>query len=185
MAANLPTPTDVGLQNTLLHTYHPDPALRKHAEQTLEAYVTTGQALFTLLQVVSDPTTQAREVRQAAGIVVKNRIRALWVQPLPDEHGNTKPCLLQAQEKAQARGALVNVLLAESDTSVRGMVAEAFKTVADLDYPERWPELVPALVAQVTLLPFYRETERQHHGSSMRRSTTRFKPRTRCASLTR
>jgi len=140
------------LQSTLLHTYHPDLALRQHAERALNAYVTTGQALFTLLRVVADPTAQAREVRQAAAIVVKNRIYALWREPLPDDipAEQAKPCLLNPQEKAQARAALVDVLLAETDTSLRGMVAEAFKTVADFDYPARWPDLVPALVAQVS-----------------------------------
>ncbi len=44
---------------------------------------------------------------------------------------------------------LFEALLRETDSSVRDILAETLRLVASYDFPDEWPTLVPAIVAQL------------------------------------
>lgn len=55
------------------------------------------------------------------------------------------PC---ATERVSVRDSLVKALLASSVSELRNMLAECFRIVASVDFPARWPSLVPTLSAE-------------------------------------
>jgi hypothetical protein len=117
------------VQEILIHTYHPDPNLRKHAEEALNHLITQPGSLFALLTFLGTRDFH-RDLRQAAGIVVKNRIAEYWRRELGKGE-------LSDAEKEQAKTALVEILLAETDNSIRGLIAESIKAVGESDFPEK------------------------------------------------
>lgn len=47
------------------------------------------------------------------------------------------------------RGNVLEALLRETDNSVRDILAETVRLVAQIDFPDDWPDLVPTIVAQL------------------------------------
>ena len=130
------------LYNILVHTYHPDKALRTHAEQALEEYIrTVPAALVYLLAIVKN-----REVdlglRKAAAIQIKNKVRAVW-----REREGVSTITLSLENKEILKSEIILVELDETDTSVRKLLAESFRKMLELDYPDRWPNLVNGILA--------------------------------------
>jgi len=98
-----------------------------------------------LLQVVSASGQVGREVRQAAAIAFKNITKNYW-EPM----GRTAPaaCVPDAS-KPPLRDQLFQVLLVETDKSVRDLLAESVNQIARCDYPSKWPKLLPEILAMV------------------------------------
>ena len=119
------------LHDILIHTYNADPSLRKQAETALDQFVITDGALFVLLSFVGNQTMH-RDLRQAAGIIIKNKICQLWREVAGDVNDPEQRVFLQPADKHQARGILLDVLLVETDNSIRGLMAEAIKSVAEV-----------------------------------------------------
>lgn len=44
---------------------------------------------------------------------------------------------------------MFEALLRETDSSVRDLLAETLRLVASHDFPDEWPGLIPAVVAQL------------------------------------
>jgi hypothetical protein len=128
------------LYNILLHTYHPDKTLRTQAEQALEAYVTSDpNALAALLAMVKNREITI-DLRKAAAVQVKNKIKPFWDPKdssfaFPDTHKNV------------VKTEIVMTILDESDNSIRRLLAESFRKMVEYDYPEKWPDLLPAILA--------------------------------------
>lgn len=118
------------LESILINTYNPDAALRVQAEQALNQFLVTGGALVALLNFIGN-TGNHRELRQATGIVIKNKMRDYW----SDEKTQyvTTP-----EEKEIVKQKLVDILLVEVDNSIRGILAEAIRIVSETDFPDRY-----------------------------------------------
>lgn len=118
------------LESILINTYNPDATLRAQAEQALNQFLITGGALVALLNFIGNAGNH-RELRQATGIVIKNKMRDYW----SDEKSQyvTTP-----EEKEVVKQKLVDILLVEIDNSIRGILAEAIRIVSETDFPDRY-----------------------------------------------
>ena len=117
------------LEAILINTYNPDANLRMQAEAALNQFLVTGGALVALLNFIGN-TNNHRELRQATGIVIKNKMRDFW------SDDNTK-YVTTPEEREVVKVLLVEVLLVEVDNSIRGILAEAIRIVSETDFPER------------------------------------------------
>ena len=59
------------------------------------------------------------------------------------------PLLISDTDKTTGRQALLETLMAEPDTSIRSLLAECVNLIAYNDYPDKWPQLLPSLAANV------------------------------------
>lgn len=98
------------------------------------------------------PSSQVRfEVRQAAAIQLKNICREGWAERIhfaPYEE-TTKPPLLSDADKNAVKLQLIPALLKESEKSIRDLLAETLHTIVIHDFPEKWPQLIPLLLATI------------------------------------
>lgn len=117
------------LQNILINTYNPDPVSRKQAEASLEQYLHNIGAFYSLLDFIKS-VDMGRDLRLAASIVTKNKARSYW---RTDE--DVLP--ITPEEKETCKSLLMDILLVETDTAIRGMLAETVRTIAEFDFPDR------------------------------------------------
>jgi hypothetical protein len=128
------------LESILINTYNKDAALRAQAEQALDQFLKSSGALVTLLNFIGN-TNNHRELRQATGIQIKNKMRAFWCE---DAEYTTTP-----QDKEVVKTQLVEILLVELDNSIRGILAEAIRIVSETEFPDRWPTLIPTILQHI------------------------------------
>jgi hypothetical protein len=138
------------LQNILVNTYNPDKPLRAQAEDALKNFIFAEGAIFALLSLIGNQDIH-RDLRQAGVINLKNKITELYAGNKEFYSENRKIPLLDLSEddKTKIKSGLVNILLVENDNSIKGLIADCIKSVADIDFPERWPDLVPTLLAYI------------------------------------
>lgn len=138
------------LPNLLLGSLNP--ATRKQAEQSLNAFSTQQGFLSHLLRLVLDPA-QDRATRLSGSVYLKNITKLRWEEvriPIlrclsfdPDVLQDVQP--LAEQDKAALRSELVPAMIALSnpaDKSIRAQVAESVSLIAELDFPTKWPDLI-------------------------------------------
>lgn len=96
------------------------------------------------------------EVRQAAAIQLKNICRECWIErtsylgmPLPAIDGANPP-VLSEEDKLVVKNKLVDCLMNEADKSIRDLMAETLHCIAIHDYPEKWPQLLPAMLQVIS-----------------------------------
>ena len=72
-------------------------------------------------------------------ISIKNKITELYAGNAEFYNENRKIPLidLTVDEKTKVKSALVSVLLGENDNSIKGLLAECIKAVAEIDFPDR------------------------------------------------
>ncbi|PFH53505.1 hypothetical protein AMATHDRAFT_54636 [Amanita thiersii Skay4041] len=120
-----------------------DPRTQKEAEQRLNAYSVQKGFLTHLLGLVLDHS-QLPNTRLSASIYMKNIAKLRWEeveQPIVEDDKNAiKRDLLPAML------ALSNT----SDTTIRVQVAETVSLIAELDFPDKWPDLIDQLVASLS-----------------------------------
>ncbi len=122
------------LYNILLHTYHADKGLRTQAEQALASFVqSVPHALTNLILCVKNREMDIN-IRKAAAIQVKNRVRSNW-KAIATEH------------KDSSKSELIITILDENDNSIRRLLADTFRKIVDYEYPERWPNLLTGILA--------------------------------------
>lgn len=126
------------LQNILINTYNPNNALRTQAEQALGLFVRERGALPAALRFIGNVNNH-KELRQATGIFIKNNLRAVWT-----EEGR-----MDADDKEAVKVGLIQVLLAETENSIRGLLAESIRIVSEFEFPANWPALIPSLLVNV------------------------------------
>ena len=73
-------------------------------------------------------------------ISIKNKITELYAGNAEFHNENRKIPLidLTVDEKTKVKSALVTVLLGENDNSIKGLLAECIKAVAEIDFPDRY-----------------------------------------------
>jgi len=118
------------LQSILINTYNPNHDLRVQAEQALPQFLATSGSLTTLICFIGNGNIH-RELRQATGLLLKNRLRDYW----NNSEGKGLPATLQ--EKEFLKENIVNVLLSETDNSIRGILAETIRIVSEYDFPTK------------------------------------------------
>lgn len=126
------------LENTLKYTYSADNALRGKAEEALGLFVRQRGALPLALTFIGD-VSRRRDLRQATGIFIKNNLRAVWT-----EEGR-----IDEEDKELVKVGLIHVLLAETESSIRSLLAESIRIVSEFEFPDKWPALVPSLLVNV------------------------------------
>ena len=134
-------PLEQLLEAILINTYNPDNTLRGQAEEGLKQFNTAPGSLSALVSFVGG-TQRHRELRLAAAIQVKNKLRDYWVP-----EGAIYP--VSAEEKEQIKVRVVDILLVEPDNSLRGILAESIKLIAEYDFPDQWPALIPTLLTNI------------------------------------
>eukprot|EP01036_Dinobryon_divergens_P048762 gene48762-65390_t len=70
-----------------------------------------------------------RDLRQAAAIAMKNNSKDIY-------RTDERMIPVSDHEKERAKSMLLEVLLAETDNSVRGLLAETTKNISEFEYPE-------------------------------------------------
>ena len=118
------------LNSILINTYNSDNQLRLQAESALAQFLTADGALIALLNFISN-TTNHKELRQATGIVIKNKLRDYWSVDVVTHR-------LTVEEKEIVKVLLVDILLAETENTIRGLVAECIRITSEFEFPERY-----------------------------------------------
>ena len=137
------TPTPEAVVNTLVHTFSADAATRKLAEEQIAHLTSLRGAIFLLIQVAAAPVRE--DARQAAAITVKNLIKKRWGEDA---------VFGQEPDRMQARTAVLDALMRSDVTGVvRDTLAEAVNELATRDFPQRWPDLLLALLRVVHAKP--------------------------------
>ena len=127
------------LQAILVNTFNPNSQIRLEAESNLNNFLTNTPSALTSLLLFIGSSSIHPDVRKAAAIVIKNNIKDFYRQ---DE----RAVAITLDEKERAKLALVDVMLVEVDNSIRGILAESIRNVAEFEYPERWGNLLPTLL---------------------------------------
>lgn len=133
---------DTMLQDILINTYNPDHAARHQAEEALKEYLHNSGAFYSLLEFVKNSDAN-RDLRLAASIVLKNNAKSFW---RTDE--DVLP--ISPEEKESSKAVLLDVMLVEQDSAIRSMLAETVRTIAGIDYPDNWPQLLPTILANIS-----------------------------------
>mmetsp|Transcript_23745 Transcript_23745/g.34001 ORF Transcript_23745/g.34001 Transcript_23745/m.34001 type:complete len:1123 (-) Transcript_23745:74-3442(-) len=145
------------LEAILIHTYHPDPQLRHQAENALRSYLRQLGGFMYCLHFLWAGTHVHRDLRQATAIVVKNNTRDFWSSAekqdeqssSANESSDSPPWPSTIEEREMIKAKVLDVLLAETDNSIRDLIAETVKIISEFEFPQRWPELVPILVSNI------------------------------------
>ena len=127
------------LESILINTYNSSLEARQQAEQALVAYLATPGSALDMLGTIG--TASHRDIRLAAAIIMKNRIRDFWLS----REGLTIPEELKSQFKAM----IVQILIVETDNSIKKIIAECIRIISEFEFPEKWVELIPTLLGQI------------------------------------
>jgi hypothetical protein len=147
---------DTILHDILINTYNPNSQQRTEAEQSLNFFLQSSGALYSLLSFISNQNNETtdRELRLAASICVKNKSRDYYRR---DE----MKILISDEEKETCKELILNVLLNETDNVIRGMLAESIRNISEFEYPQRsssyllYHLLIPPFVLPNPLLLFF------------------------------
>jgi hypothetical protein len=139
-----------GLETVLINTYNPNEGLRVAAEHHLQEFLATPGSLAEILRLVGQQTQSHRDVRLAAAILLKNNIRSAFRLD---------------SEKGAVKAGILPTLFAEEDNSVKKILAECIRVIADIEANtvagslppsfvnlttnNTWPELLPSIIAQI------------------------------------
>ena len=99
----------------------------------------TGYAL-TLLELIQKEPDVA--VRMSSAVLFKNFVKTYWGEGEGKENGVT------AQDKATIRAGIVGLMCA-CPANIQRQVSEAVRLIADVDFPENWPTLLPGLIEKL------------------------------------
>jgi hypothetical protein len=121
---------DTTLQSILINTYNPNHDLRVEAERALQSFLNSPGSLTALIACIGNNAIH-RELRQATGLLIKNRLRDYW----NNNEGKGLPAT--DVEKESLKHHLVSILLMETDNSIRGILAEAIRVVSEYEFPNK------------------------------------------------
>ncbi len=107
------------LAGVLSGTYNPNKSIRDPAEAALKTALETPGCSLAFAAILDNSVD--KRYRQAAGIAIKNNIRSLWSK------------VLGAEEKSAFRERLLAILLAETDDSIRDIVGEVLRCIAETE----------------------------------------------------
>lgn len=127
--------TVAGLLNQSL-----DPRQARAAEQELRKYDKQQGFTLTLLQIVNS-NQLPMGTRLAGALFFKNLIRRLWT----DEDGNY---LLPETDVVAVKNEIIPLMIS-LPSALQAQIGEAVSGIADSDFPDRWVDLIPDLVARL------------------------------------
>lgn len=133
------------IESILINTYNADPDLRKAAEKALNETLRQHHSLSAFVNFIGDANNH-RDLRLAAAIAIKNKAREYW----RDDKLTSDAFTISEEEKAYVKSTIIQVLLQEKDSAIRGLIAEVIRAYAEYDYPEKWTALLPLLVNSIT-----------------------------------
>ncbi|KAJ2634604.1 Nonsense-mediated mRNA decay protein 5, partial [Coemansia sp. RSA 1287] len=116
-------------------TLHPDPAVRKTAEQQLEQLQGHEGFLGVLLQMISAADLPLG-TKQAASIYFKNRVRRSWLssQRALEQH----PPISENDRTATKENILAAIYA--SSQAIKLQLTECLGIILKHDFPEKWPQ---------------------------------------------
>ncbi|KAJ3119632.1 Exportin-2 [Physocladia obscura] len=124
------------IQNTL--SAHQE--TRASAEAALSSAEQTPGFPLALLRVVAAHSDLG--VRVTSAVYFKNLIKRLWaVQP-------DTPDRIAADDRVAIKTAIVDLMIS-SPNAIQLQLSEAVTMIADTDFPDQWPNLVPLLVSKL------------------------------------
>jgi len=126
-----------------------DPAVRKNAEAFLQAQEAKQGFPTALLQLIAADQISVH-VRQAASVLLKNMAKRKW-----DDFVES--------DKVQLKQVVVGVMLS-SPIVVRRQLSEVLAIIAESEYPQRWPQLLPELAQK--LMEMVGSTALQTHATA-------------------
>ncbi|RHY59605.1 hypothetical protein DYB34_002793 [Aphanomyces astaci] len=136
------------LHNILLHTFAVDTDARKAAEAALLNLHTVRGSIVLLMQLISNLEVQ-KEIRQAAGIQLKNIVSKHWEGQAQADDSYLSPFTFE--DKLEYRKYIMEGLLTTGvdDRSIRSLLAEAVNQIARIDFPMKWPGLVEEITTNI------------------------------------
>ena len=143
------------LSALLLGSMSPNAAEIKQSEtQLLQAEnQSAGPLLMELLKLVFSDAQQL-PVRQAASIFAKNLLKRRWVKSDDDALQYTP---LEGAFKEQVRALLLDATCGTNAVAlarqVQAQVNAIISFIAELDFPQQWPNLLPSLVHTLNSSP--------------------------------
>lgn len=140
-------------------THSSDHNVRTQAEAQLSGLYANEECILALASLATQPSLTS-PVRLSALVVLRTFVNAGWSPNLDEFEGRV---LLSDQNKATVRQALFGLATSGADNedrSVRAMASYAVSKIASVDFPEDWPDLLPALLQ---IVPTSSET--QLHGA--------------------
>jgi exportin-2 (importin alpha re-exporter) len=123
-----------------------DPAPRKAAEEYLQRAAVLPGFGVALLQLAAAVGVD-EHVRLSAAVAFKNHIKFQWAPPEVDTAA-AQPVAIGEPEREQLKLALVGVMLAQPPR-IQAQLGEALALMAATHFPDRWPTLLPELLAQM------------------------------------
>lgn len=119
------------LQNILINTYNPDHNLRFAAEAALKQFLATNGSLSAMMNCIGRSDIHP-DLRQATTLVLKNHIRDYWAGADKEKALPTSP-----QEKEYVKTGILQVLLDETNSSIRSVLAESILIISQTDFPDK------------------------------------------------
>lgn len=134
------------LRDLLLNTLSPDNATRRAAENYIksqEAQRGFPVLILTLIQrlIIPTPSPQDLAIRQSASVLFKNVVKSHWM--------NEDAAGLISDEDKEVIKAHVVELMTTAPIDVQKQLSEAVTLISNHDFPVRWPNLLPQLVAKL------------------------------------
>ncbi|KAJ3191341.1 Exportin-2 [Irineochytrium annulatum] len=124
----------------------PSADVRRNAEAGLSAMELSPEFAVALLRLIQEPAVD-HTVRFAAVVYFKNFIKRHWKQ---DEGVADK---IQVSDRNSVKQLIVSVMIA-MPSSIQVQLSEAVSIIAENDFPEQWPSLVPELVSKLNVQDF-------------------------------
>ncbi|CAN0047642.1 unnamed protein product [Ascophyllum nodosum] len=135
------------LRQALAATQSADAGQRKQAENFLATMETRPMYAQQLVGVIeahcAGETVEDKTIRTIAAVVFKNLVKAKWA---PEDDGDGKHHCLAESDKEMIRANLVP-LMCRAPPDVQRQFAEALTIISRVDFPARWPNLIPDLVS--------------------------------------
>ncbi len=145
------------LLQLLTDTQSPTEGIRKHAESQLEQLYTNEAFPISLASIASHSSVPLN-LRQAALLVLKTFVLAAWSPQHEEFKGRV---LVNDANKEQLRNILLELATSGgNDRKVQSSASYVVSKIANVDYPDQWPNLLPALLH---LIPT--STDAQLHGA--------------------
>lgn len=132
------------LEVILINTYNSNQILREQAEAALKQFIQTPGSCYHILLLVSNHTKH-RDLRQAAEILLKNRLRGYW--------SSTDDLSTSIDEKIAFKSTLLQTLVSETDNSIKTLLAENIRTIGEFEFLDdgttSWPEFIPTILSYI------------------------------------
>ncbi|OQV15127.1 Exportin-2 [Hypsibius exemplaris] len=130
------------LVDSLLCTLKPEKDSRLEGERYLRQIERSPTFALRLIQIIDTAGQNLQSVRLVAAVTLKNYVKKYW--PSPD---STEDFEVPAPDRDALKRALVPLMF-RCPQFVQKLVSETINLIAWVDFPARWPELLPDLMSK-------------------------------------